>query len=95
MPDQSSLYPWWDDASGGDSVALRTSAVAWLEDPSTTVAIRARAFADDDFAKLKDAIAWAVSSEPIPAYDDPTEMEHWLRGVLVGCAASIDRPLAL
>lgn len=86
---EAPLFPWWYGVADGYLDATRRRALAWLEAPVAGVMLEVRLSPEQiDDARL--ILGQLFDSESLPLWDDPVQMEAWLRGVVQGCAASIE-----
>lgn len=89
-PDVAALFPWWAAAEDDEPDAHRARALAWLDGPNARVAAQVHLFsAPDDQDELLKTLRDSLSARSVPTWDEPAQMEAWLRGLVDGCAASI------
>lgn len=85
--DLASLFPWWAAVDDGEPDASRARALEWLGGSYAQVLGHVRTM-DGTGQEMLSALAAHIRGAEVPAWEDPVQMEAWLRGLTEGWFAA-------
>jgi len=78
-------FPWWDSVDSSEPSPHLARAAAWVGNAYVKTVLSTRCTSDAHRERTRRLLSDVIGRSSMPAWDDPVQMEAWLRGLLDAC----------